>query len=73
MPADLKGGLSRVEAAMYVGVAPATFDKLVNAGEMPAPRVFKSIKRKIWFKPKLDKALAGEPTPVKSTLDERYG
>jgi len=31
-------GLSRVEAARYVGVSPSTFDKLVTAGTMPNPK-----------------------------------
>ncbi len=69
---ELKGGLSRSEAAAYVGVAPATFDKLVGAGEMPAPRIFKSINRKLCYKPKIDIALASDTTLLKSSLDERY-
>jgi len=31
-------GLSRVQAAEYIGVSPSTFDKMVTDGEMPAPK-----------------------------------
>lgn len=31
-------GLSRVEAARYVGVSPGTFDRLVEDGVMPKPK-----------------------------------
>jgi predicted DNA-binding transcriptional regulator AlpA len=39
-------GLSRDESAMYVGVSPTTFDKLVADGRMPQPRRIDS--RKVW-------------------------
>jgi predicted DNA-binding transcriptional regulator AlpA len=39
-------GLSRDEAAMYVGVSATTFDKLVADGRMPQPRRIDS--RKVW-------------------------
>lgn len=31
-------GLSRIEAARYVGVSPSAFDKLVAEGRMPTPK-----------------------------------
>jgi predicted DNA-binding transcriptional regulator AlpA len=31
-------GLSRTEAARYVGVSPTKFDQLVDSGRMPRPR-----------------------------------
>lgn len=37
MPYFSARGLSRVEAARYVGVSPSTFDKLVAEGRMPRP------------------------------------
>ena len=37
-PFDCPRGLSRIEAARYVGVSPSTFDKMVNSGEMPQPK-----------------------------------
>ncbi len=45
-------GLSRVEAAGYVGVSPTTFDKMVIAGEMPSPKRVGT--RKIWDRHALD-------------------
>lgn len=42
----LRRGLSRAEAARYVGVSPGTFDKMVSNGEMPLPKCVRS--RKIW-------------------------
>jgi predicted DNA-binding transcriptional regulator AlpA len=39
-------GLSREEAAMYIGISPSKFDALVGEGSMPAPVKIDS--RKIW-------------------------
>lgn len=47
-------GLNRVEAARYVGISTTTFDKLVNAGQMPQP--FRIGSRTIWDLRKLDAA-----------------
>lgn len=38
LPFDCPRGLSRIEAARYVGVSPSTFDKMVNSGVMPQPK-----------------------------------
>jgi excisionase family DNA binding protein len=45
-------GLSRVQAAEYVGVSPSTFDNLVAAGEMPAPKRIRA--RTVWDRRALD-------------------
>jgi predicted DNA-binding transcriptional regulator AlpA len=47
-------GLSRERAAAYVGVSPASFDKMVAAREMPAPRTWGA--RKLWDVRELDAA-----------------
>jgi hypothetical protein len=39
-------GLSRDEAAMYVGISPGKFDELVAAGKMPRARLID--RRKVW-------------------------
>jgi predicted DNA-binding transcriptional regulator AlpA len=39
-------GLSRIEAAMYVGISPSKFDELVVDGRMPQPRRIDG--RKVW-------------------------
>lgn len=47
-------GLSRPEAARYVGISTSTFDKLVHEGKMPQP--FRIGSRTIWDLRKLDAA-----------------
>jgi predicted DNA-binding transcriptional regulator AlpA len=58
-------GLSREEAAMYVGISPSKFDELVADGRMPEPVKIDS--RKVWDIRHLDLAfdtLASEdPVP----------
>jgi hypothetical protein len=39
-------GLSRIEAAMYIGISPSKFDELVADGRMPAPVRIDC--RKVW-------------------------
>jgi hypothetical protein len=54
-------GLSRVEAAAYVGVGPTLFDRAVKDRLMPKP--FRLYGRVLWCRRKLDAALdalAGE-------------
>lgn len=62
-------GLSRQEAARYVGISTTTFDKLVHEGKMPQP--FRIGARTIWDLRKLDAAfdvLSG-PEEVDSFAD----
>ena len=53
-------GLSRNEAAMYVGISAAKFDDLVADGRMPAPVRIDS--RKVWDIRALDLAFDALPT-----------
>jgi predicted DNA-binding transcriptional regulator AlpA len=53
-------GLSRNEAAMYVGISAAKFDELVADGRMPAPVRIDS--RKVWDIRALDLAFDALPT-----------
>lgn len=39
-------GLSRIEAAIYIGVGITKFDELVAEGKMPRPRLIDG--RKVW-------------------------
>lgn len=48
-------GLSRVEAADYVGVSPSLFDQMVADGRMPLPIQINS--RKVWDRRQLDQAI----------------
>ena len=45
-------GLSREEAAMYIGVSAAKFDQLVADGRMPAARRIDG--RKVWALPQAE-------------------
>ena len=47
-------GLSREEAAMYIGISPSKFDELVADGRMPGPVRVDS--RKVWDIRQLDLA-----------------
>jgi excisionase family DNA binding protein len=47
-------GLSRTEAAMYLGVSPSKFDELVEDHRMPQPRLID--RRKVWDVHELDMA-----------------
>lgn len=47
-------GLSRVQAAAYIGISTTKFDEIVNDGRMPKPRRIDG--RKIWDRYELDLA-----------------
>jgi predicted DNA-binding transcriptional regulator AlpA len=47
-------GLSRTEAALYLGISPSKFDELVWDGRMPRPRMIDF--RKVWDVYELDMA-----------------
>lgn len=61
-------GLSRVEAAMYLGVSPSKFDEMVRDGRAPKPRRIDA--RKVWDVWELDlsfDALPREDSPATGT------
>lgn len=64
-------GLSRAQAAEYVGVGCTKFDEMVHDGRMPKPKRIDS--RCVWDRVKLDEAFAtldgGEAVPG-NPLDE---
>ena len=45
-------GLSRVQAAAYIGVSPSTFDKMVADGTMPPPKKMRG--RVVWDRKRVD-------------------
>ena len=62
-------GLSREQAAAYVGVSPSLFDILIKDGRMPGPKRINS--RVIWDRLKLDAAFdALADTDAGSAEDE---
>lgn len=52
-------GVSRVEAASYIGVSPSKFDELVADGRMPPPKRIDS--RRVWDVKALDRAFEALP------------
>jgi excisionase family DNA binding protein len=65
-------GLSREEAAMYVGVSPGKLDQMLADGRMPSPRRIDG--RKVWDIRDLDMAfdaLPREDGPVGGSWDDR--
>ena len=55
-------GLSRTEAARYVGISPTLFDELVKDGRMPGPRRINS--RAVWDRIEVDVFFDALPTQV---------
>jgi predicted DNA-binding transcriptional regulator AlpA len=54
-------GLSRSEAAAYIGVSASLFDEMVKDGRMPGPKRVNS--RVIWDRRQLDEAFEELPEP----------
>jgi predicted DNA-binding transcriptional regulator AlpA len=52
-------GLSRAEAAAYIGVSASLFDDLVKDGRMPRPKRVNA--RTIWDRKRLDEAFEAIP------------
>lgn len=52
-------GLSRVEAAQYIGVSPTLFDQMVADGRMPKPKRINA--RVVWDRSQLDAAFSALP------------
>jgi hypothetical protein len=50
----LPRGLSRVQAAAYIGISPVTFDGMIKSGVMPKPKIIGA--RRVWDRHKLDAA-----------------
>ena len=64
-------GLSRVQAAAYVGVSATTFDALVREHLMPAPKRLRG--RVLWDRLALDEAFAALPDDGEPRVDDRWG
>jgi excisionase family DNA binding protein len=68
-------GLSREEAAMYVGISASKFDELVRDGRMPRPTRIDG--RKVWDVHALDLAFNSLPDDndqvQKNTFDDAWG
>ena len=68
-------GLSRVEAAMYIGISASKFDELVHDGRMPEPKRIDG--RKLWDVHALDLAFNSLPDDSdqgrKNSFDDAWG
>jgi predicted DNA-binding transcriptional regulator AlpA len=53
-------GLSRTEAAAYIGVSTSLFDEMVKDGRMPPPKRINS--RTVWDRHSIDAAFEALPT-----------
>jgi hypothetical protein len=66
-------GLSRIDAALYVGISPAKFDQLVLDGRMPTARRIDG--RKVWDVRELDQCFDDLPhdsaAPAGNSWDDR--
>jgi excisionase family DNA binding protein len=60
-------GLSRVEAAIYLGISPSKFDELIRDGRMPAPKRIDG--RKVWDIQNLDVAFDAFPSENETSGD----
>lgn len=70
IPPPTRRGLSRFEAAEYVGVSATLFDRLVEDGRMPKPRRIDG--RRVWDRRSVDvafDALPGEENPDSNPFD----
>jgi excisionase family DNA binding protein len=59
LPRPVPLGLSREEAAEYVGCSASLFDAMVKDGRMPKPKHIN--RRRVWARPALDAAFAALP------------
>lgn len=53
-PLPVARGLSRAQAAAYIGVSPSLFDEMIRDGRMPAPKRMNA--RTVWDRLALDRA-----------------
>ena len=67
LPLPTRRGMSREEAAEYIGVSPGTLDKLVNEGRMPPP--WRAGSRAVYDRDALNLALDRENGIVAATDD----
>ena len=61
-------GLSRAEAAMYIGISPSKFDELRKDGRIGAAKLIDS--RKVWDVRALDEAFDALPDEVNQSAED---
>lgn len=60
-------GLNQAEAALYIGVAPNSFNTMIEEGIMPAPRSWHN--RLFWLRDELETSLRNFPMAKEQTPD----
>lgn len=70
LPRPEPRGLSRPEAADYVGVSVGKFDEMVKDGRMPGPKRIDS--RLVWDRLRLDEAFAALPDDGATDLGDKW-
>jgi hypothetical protein len=63
-------GLSRIDAAVYIGISPTKFDELRKAGRVSPPRLIDS--RLVWDRHDLDRDFEAFPIEGKAAADEDW-
>jgi predicted DNA-binding transcriptional regulator AlpA len=63
-------GLSREEAARYVGVGVSLFDEMVADRRMPKPKRFNN--RRVWDRVALDAAFTDAPGSDENRIDQLF-
>jgi hypothetical protein len=63
-------GLSRVDAAIYIGIGVTKFDELVTSGRMPRPKCIDN--RRVWDIFALDRAFDLLPDDQNGQLDRTW-
>jgi len=63
-------GLSREQAAAYVGISPSLFDTLIKDGRMPGPKRINS--RVVWDRLKLDAAFEALADTNDGSTDDQW-
>lgn len=68
LPFDCPRGLSRMEAARYVGVSATLFDQMVKEGAMPRPKHVRA--RRVWDRNALDMAFSLLPGDAEAVAND---
>lgn len=75
LPITPPAGLRRVPAAVHCGVSPVHFDKMIEEGQLPAPRKLGGVK--VWLRLELDEAMQALPAEGdefgENTCDQLFG
>jgi predicted DNA-binding transcriptional regulator AlpA len=63
-------GLSREQAAAYIGISPSLFDMLIKDGRMPEPMRINA--RVVWDRLKLDRAFEALGDTANASIDDEW-